>query len=300
MKPKAEAARRRASAAGQAALQASAPARRIPRPAQYLGAGLGILALVWLTPVLGGAATAVRTLDDVGVNGFWSWPQALVLDNFITAWTAGRVARYLLNSLIITVPAVLAMLLLASLSAYALAHFHFRGRTLLYVLFAAGTMLPHQVLLLPIFRLTSALGLYDSYAGLIVTHTALQLGFGTLVLRSFMRSAPGEILDAARVDGCGELRLYWQIVLPLILPALAAVAVLEFTWVFNDYLWATLLLRGEALRPVTAGLAALRGEYTSNWPVIAAGALLAAAPPLLVFLLLQRRLVQGWLFGATH
>jgi multiple sugar transport system permease protein len=115
-----------------------------------------------------------------------------------------------------------------------------------------------------------------------------------------MRSAPREIMDAARVDGCGELRLYWQIVLPLILPALAAVATLEFTWVFNDYLWATLLLRSEALRPVTAGLAALRGEYTTHWPVIVAGALLAAAPPVLVFLLLQRRWAHGWLFGATH
>jgi multiple sugar transport system permease protein len=118
------------------------------------------------------------------------------------------------------------------------------------------------------------------------------------VLRNFMRSVPGDIMDAARVDGCSEFRIYWQIVLPLTLPALAALATLEFTWVFNDYLWAIILLRSDTLRPVTAGLATLRGQYNTDWPVITAGALLATIPTLLVFVFLQRYFIQGLTLGS--
>lgn len=280
------------------ALGAAATAGPRPRRRLLGAAALGALALLWAVPLLAAALTAVRSMDDLTLNGFWALPRALVWDNFGTAWAAGRVGRYLLNSLIITVPAVTGMLLLSSLSAYALARFRFRGNTAVYCLYVAGTLLPYQVLMLPIFRMTSALGLYDSYAALIITHTAFQLGFCTFVLRNFMRSVPHEIMDAARVDGAGELRIYGQIIVPLTLPALAAVATLEFTWVFNDYLWALLLLRSDALRPVTAGLATLRGEYNTDWPVIIAGALLAVVPPLLVFVGLQRFFVRGLIFGS--
>ena len=280
------------------ALGAAATAGPRPRRRLLGAAALGALALLWAVPLLAAALTAVRSMDDLTLNGFWALPRALVWDNFGTAWAAGAVSRYLLNSLIITVPAVTGMLLLSSLSAYALARFRFRGSTAVYCLYVAGTLLPYQVLMLPIFRMTSALGLYDSYAALIITHTAFQLGFCTFVLRNFMRSVPHEIMDAARVDGAGELRIYGQIIVPLTLPALAAVATLEFTWVFNDYLWALLLLRSDALRPVTAGLATLRGEYNTDWPVIIAGALLAVVPPLLVFVGLQRFFVRGLLFGS--
>jgi multiple sugar transport system permease protein len=261
---------------------------------------LGGLAVLWLVPVLAATVTALRTNDDLMLNGLWAPPRSLVGSNFATAWTAGHVGRYLLNSLVITLPAVAAMLGLSSLSAYALAFFRFRASGWVYGLYVAGTMLPYQVLILPVFRLTNALGLYDRYLALILVHTAFQLGFCTFVLRNFARTVPHELVDAARVDGAGELRIYGQIILPLILPALAAVATLEFTWVFNDYLWAILLLRSDSLRPVTAGLSTLRGEYNTDWPVIIAGALMAAIPPLLVFLALQRYFVRGLLFGANR
>jgi multiple sugar transport system permease protein len=146
------------------------------------------------------------------------------------------------------------------MAAYALARFKFRGNLLIYFMYVAGTMLPFQILLLPVFRLTNSLGLYNTYGALILIHTAFQLGFCTFVMRNFMRTVPGEILDAARVDGCGEFRIYWTIMLPLSLPSLAALATLEFTWVFNDYLWAIILLQSDSLRPVTAGLATLQGQ----------------------------------------
>lgn len=261
--------------------------------------GLTLLTLLWLLPVIAALITSFRTMDDITLNGFWSLPNQLVLDNFITAWTNARVSRYLLNSFIITLPALVGMLFLSSLSAYALARFRFRGNLFLYFMYVAGTMLPFQILMLPVFRLTNTLGLFDTYAGLILIHTAFQLGFCTFVLRNFMRTVPHEILDAARVDGCSEFRIYWQIILPLTLPALAALATLEFTWVFNDYLWAIILLRSDTLRPVTAGLATLRGQFNTDWPVITAGALLATVPTLIVFVFLQRYFIQGLTLGSS-
>ncbi len=270
--------------------------RRFAMPLFYIT--LTAVTLVWLTPVFAAFITSLRTMDDIAINGFWSWPSEIVLTNFSDAWTTARVSKYLLNSFIITIPALIGMLFLSSLGAYALARYRFRGNLFIYFVFVAGTMLPFQILLLPVFRLTNTLGLYDSYGALILIHTAFQLGFCTFVLRNFMRTVPGEIMDAARVDGCGEFRIYWQIMLPLTLPALAALATLQFTWVFNDYLWAIVLLRSDVLRPVTAGLATLQGQYNTNWPIITAGALLATIPTLLVFIFLQRYFIQGLTLGS--
>lgn len=264
---------------------------------QYLG--LILLTLLWLLPVFAAFITSFRTMDDITTRGFWSLPTKLILDNFIKAWTSARVSKYLVNSFIITLPSLLGMLFLSSMAAYALARYKFRGNLLLYFMFVAGTMLPFQILLLPVFRLTNTLGLYDTHGSLILIHTAFQLGFCTFVLRNFMRTVPGDIIDAARVDGCSEFRIYWQMILPLSLPSLAALGTLEFTWVFNDYLWAIILLRSDTLRPVTAGLATLRGQYNTDWPVITAGALLATVPTLLVFVFLQRYFIQGLTLGSS-
>ncbi len=259
---------------------------------------LTLFTLTWLLPILATVLTSVRTMDDIAVNGFWSIPEKFTLEQFKAAWIAARVRQYLLNSFIITIPSLLGMLFLSSLSAYALARFKFKGNLLVYFMYVGGTMLPFQILLLPVFRLTNRLGLYDTYGALILIHIAFQLGFCTFVLRNFMRTVPGEILDAARVDGCGEFRIYWQMMLPLSLPALAALATLEFTWVFNDFLWALILLQSDSLRPVTAGLATLQGQYVTDWPLITAGALLATLPTVFVFIFLQRYFIQGLTLGS--
>ncbi|MCZ2096274.1 MAG: carbohydrate ABC transporter permease [Bacteroidetes bacterium] len=274
-----------------------APVReRFNRAAKYIL--LTMFTLTWLLPLFATLLTSFRTMDDITLNGFWSIPREFVYQNFIEAWTAARVRQYLLNSFIITIPSLLGMLFLSSLSAYALARFKFKGNLLIYFMYVAGTMLPFQILLLPVFRLTNRLGLYDTYGALILIHIAFQLGFCTFVMRNFMRTVPGEILDAARVDGCGEFRIYGQIMLPLSLPSLAALATLEFTWVFNDFLWALILLQSDSLRPVTAGLATLQGQYVTDWPLITAGALLATLPTVFVFIFLQRYFIQGLTLGS--
>ena len=215
---------------------------------------------LWLIPIITGLVTSIRTFDDILYNGFISWPKEITLRNFAEAWDRGGLSRYLPNSFIITIPSLVFTLFLSSLGAYALARFKFRGNLIIYFLFVAGMLLPFQVLRLPVCRLTDCLGLYDTYWGLIAFHTAFQLGFCIFMLRNYMRTVPGEIIEAARIDGCGELRIWWQIMVPLTLPALAAIATLEFTWIFNDYLWAIVLLRSDHLKPITAGLATLQGR----------------------------------------
>jgi multiple sugar transport system permease protein len=259
-----------------------------------------IVTIIWLVPMMTAVVTSIRSNDDIMLQGGpFSLPRQLVFTNFQTAWERGGLHRYLPNSFIITIPSLLLTLFLSSLSAYALARFRFRGNRLLLFLYVGGMLLPFQVLMLPVFRLTDALGLYDTYWGLIAFHTAFQLGFCTFLLRNYMRTVPGEIMEAARIDGCGEFRIWWQIMMPLTLPAIAALATLEFTWIFNDYLWAIVLLRTDALKPVTAGLAVLQGQYVMDWTVIVAGALLATIPTVLVFIFLQRYFIEGLTLGAT-
>jgi multiple sugar transport system permease protein len=254
---------------------------------------------LWFVPILTALITSVRTFDDILVNGFISLPEKITFENFITAWERGGLKRYLPNSFIITLPSLFLTLLLSSLGAYALARFKFKGNRLLFYTFVAGMLLPFQVLMLPVFRLTDRLGLYDTYWGLIGIHTAFQLGFCTFMLRNYMRTVPGEIIEAARMDGCSELRIWAQIMLPLTLPAIAAIAILEFTWIFNDYLWAIVLLRSDSLKPIAAGLATLQGQFVTDWPVIVAGALIGTVPTLLVFLFLQRYFIEGLTLGST-
>ena len=257
-----------------------------------------VFTLIYLAPVFSGVLTSVRTQADISQNTIFSIPRTITLENFPTAWSQGRVNRYLLNSFIITIPALVATIFLSSLSAYALARFRFPGNRPLYFMYVAGTMLPFQILLLPVFLLTNKLGLYNTYAGVILIHTAFQLGFCTFVLRNFMRTIPGEIMEAARIDGASEFGIYWRIVMPLTVPAIAAVATLEFTWIFNDYLWAIILIQKDALKPVTAGLSTLQGQFITNWPLIVAGALIATLPTLIVFFALQRYFIGGLTLGS--
>ncbi len=258
-----------------------------------------LLTALWLVPIATAVITSLRTNDDILKRGFLSIPNTLSFQSYIEAWQRGGLAHYLPNSFIITLPALVATLFLSSLAGYALSRFRFPGDRLFLYIFVAGMLLPFQILLLPVFRLTDTLHIYDTYWAVIIFHTAFQLGFCTFVLRNYMRTVPGEILEAARMDGCNEFRIYSQIMMPLTLPALAAVGTLEFTWIFNDFLWALILIQRDALKPITTGLASLQGQYIMDWTVIISGSLIATMPTVLVFLFLQRYFITGLTLGAT-
>ena len=255
--------------------------------------------IIWLIPIFGAITTAFRSQDDILYNGYLALPRPITFVSFIQAWIDGNVGGYLLNSFLITIPALFGALFLSSLSAYALAHLRFRGSRLILMMFITGMMLPFQIILLPVFQLSVALGLYNTLLGVIAVHTAFQMGFCTFVLRNFMITLPKEILESARIDGCSDFGIYRRIVMPLTVPALAALTTLEFTWIFNDFIWSIVLLQDNNLRPVTAGLATLIGQYNTQWNVVVAGSLLACIPTLIVFIFLQRFFIQGLTLGSV-
>ncbi len=274
------------------------------------------LVLVWLVPVGLALLTSLRSLDDMTKHGPLSWPSTIIWGNFNTAWNDGGLSTYMKNSFIITIPALILTLFLSSMAAFALSRFKFRGNLIIYFTFVAGTLLPFQILMLPVWKLSNwnffapsfgghklfDLGingtLYNTYWVLIIFHASFQLGFCTFVLRNFMRTIPGEIFDAARIDGANEFRIFGQHVLPLTLPSLAALATLEFTWIFNDYLWALILIRDDKFKPVTTGLNSLMGEYQRSWNILFAGTLIATIPTIILFLFLQRYFIQGLTLGS--
>jgi len=255
--------------------------------------------LLWLLPVFGVILTSIRSKEDVLYNGYIALPKPITFSSYIEAWVQGNVSVYLLNSFLITIPALFATIFLSSLSAYALARIRFRGSRWILMLYISGMMLPYQIIILPVFQLSVALGIYNTLWAVIFVHTAFQMAFCTFVLRNFMVTLPGEIMEAARMDGCTDFGIYRRIVMPLTLPALAALATLEFTWIFNDFIWSLVLLQDDSLRPVTAGLATLIGQYNTNWSVVVAGSLIASIPTMIVFILLQRYFIQGLTMGSV-
>lgn len=278
---------------------AAKPAKRRKGLSPWIVGLIWFFALLWLVPFAGAIITSFRTFDDLNVRGFWSVPEELTFNNYVRAWGQAGVSRYLVNSFKITMPALFIAIFFSSLCAYALVRFRFRLAKPIYVMFVAGLMLPFQVLLLPVFHLANDLGVYDKIWGLVFLHGAFQMGFCTFVLRNFMRTVPPSLFESAVIDGANEWVIYRHIALPLMLPGLAALATLEFTWIFNDYIWAIVLLQSDKLKPITTGLANLKGQYVSDWPLMVAGSLIATLPTLLVFFGLQRYFIQGLTVGAT-
>jgi multiple sugar transport system permease protein len=285
-------------------------AKRPLRPARVLlHVFLAGAAFLWLLPLLWAVYTALRPYDETNKRGYVSLGGVYNLKNFTNAWTQADFPHYYLNSLIITVPAVIATLFLASMAAFAVARFSWKGNVLVLMVFTAGNLLPQQVLVLPLYRLFLKIPLpmwmsdsgtmYDSYWGLIVIHVAFQLGFCTFVLSNYMKTLPHELTEAALVDGARVWTQYWRIVLPLCRAPFAALATLEFTWIYNDFFWGTVLIRTGDKKPVTSALANLQGQFFTDNNLLAAGALLTAIPTLAIYFALQRQFIGGLTVGAT-
>ncbi|MDI5966768.1 carbohydrate ABC transporter permease [Streptantibioticus silvisoli] len=301
-------------------LPAAAPARRSrkadrargdsPAPARIaLHIFLAGTCLVWLVPLLYAFYTALRPYADTARRGYVSVGGHYGTGNFSAAWVQAQLPHYFWNSVLITVPALVLTLWLASMVAFVVARFRFRINIALLMLFTAGNLLPQQAIVTPLFKLyqlvplpqwLAASGkLDDSFPGLILIHVAFQTGFCAFVMSNYMRTIPAELGEAAVMDGASVWRQYWQVILPLCRPVLAALATLEFTWIYNDFFWATVLMQTGANRPVTAALNNLTGEFFVNNNLIAAAALIVAIPTLVVFFALQRQFVSGLTLGAN-
>ena len=261
---------------------------------------LYVTLIVWMLPLAGVFLTSFRSLADINSGNYWGWPSEFALvENYTQVFTVNPMIQYFLNSLVITIPTVLGTLLLSSLAGYSLAKHRFRGNFLIFALFIAGNFVPAQILMIPVRNLTLNLGVYDTKLALILFHTSFQIGFCTFFLRGFIKELPHELIESARIEGASEFRVYLNIILPLILPALAALAVLEFTFIWNDYFWALVLVQGDEARPITLGLQALRGRWTASWHLISAGSIVAALPPVFMFFMLQKHFIAGLTMGAV-
>jgi multiple sugar transport system permease protein len=279
------------------------------RPARVLlHAFLVVTALAWLAPLLWAAFSALRPYAETSGKGYVSWPDKLNFDNFTNAFEQSDMLHYFGNTLLIAVPAVLITLLLSSMVAFYVSRFDFRVNLFLLLVFTAGNLLPQQVIITPLYRMyllidlpgiTASGKLYDSALGLVLIHVAFQSGFCAFVLANYMRSLPHELTEAALVDGASVWRLYWQIVLPLCKPAMAALATLLSIWIYNDFFWALVLISTGDNMPITSALNNLSGQYFTDPNLVAAGALLTAIPTLIVYFALQRQFVSGLTLGAN-
>ena len=287
------------------------PPTRTGAGRRHYGTHLILLALgvMWLLPLVWTLFTALRPKADTDRYGYFSFGGSFGFGNFRDAWEQAGLARYFLNSVIITVPTVLLTLLFASMMAFAVSRFTWRFNVTLLIMFTAGNLLPPQVLAAPLFAMFKFIplplsvsdsgNLLNTYYSVIMVNTAFQIGFCTFVLSNYMKALPSELTEAALVDGAGVFRQYTSIILPLCRPALAALGTLETIFIYNDFFWPLLFIQSGDRLPVTTGIKNLQGQFFSDYNLIAAGATFTIIPTLVIYLILQRHFVAGLTLGAS-
>jgi multiple sugar transport system permease protein len=269
---------------------------------------LWFVALSWLFPLGWAVLNSFRDYAYTAINGYVSFG-GFTLRNYANAWNQGDFGLHFWNSAVITVPAVVLTLFLASCMAFVLARFSFRFNLTLLAVFLAANLLPPQALLVPVYRmfraiqlpawLSSSGTLLNNQLGVILINVAFQLGFCTFVLSNYMKTIPAEIYESARVDGAGVTRQFFQLTLPLCRPPLAALATLQVTWIYNEFFWATVLLQSGDKFPITSSLNSLQGQFFTDYNLLSAGSVLAMLPVLVIFFALQRQFVSGLTLGST-
>ena len=279
-----------------------------PKPIEKSSAGkqvaykvlLPVSLFIWLLPLLAIFMTSVRPGSDIATGNVFGIPsQFQLIQNYAEVFATSDALLYLINTLIITIPTVVLSVALACLTGYALAIYNFRLALPLFFVFVAGNFVPFQILMLPVVNLSTKLEMFNTVPGLVMFHAAFQTGFCTLFMRNFIKELPHELIESARLEGVGEFKIFWYLVLPLVRPAIAALSVLIFTFIWNDFFWATVLIQDDASLPITVGVRTLNGEFVQRWHLVSAASLLAAVPPVLMFFLMQRHFIAGLTLGAT-
>ena len=260
---------------------------------------LPVALVLWLLPLLGVAMTSFKPASDLASGNYFGWPSYIAYENYADVFRNSPMGYYILNSFKVTIPTVIGTVALSCMTGFALGIYKFRSNLLIFFLFVAGNFVPFQILMVPVRDLSLQMGLYNTTAGLALFHIAFQTGFCTLFMRNFIKGLPFELIEAARVEGVSEAQIFWHVVLPLMRPAIAALSVLVFTFIWNDYFWATVLTTGASTQPVTAGLYSLNGQWVAAWHLVSAGSIVAAMPPVIMFFLMQKHFIAGLTMGAV-
>lgn len=258
-----------------------------------------LAAVLFIVPALGALFTSLRTEASIANDGVWAFSLDLTLNNYLHLWEKSGLSRYLLNSFLVTVPATIISVALGILSGYSLAKFKPRGSRFITLLLVSGLFIPPQILLLPLFRAFSQLGLYDTLWPMIIVHAGYGVSLCTLLMKNFFTSVPDELREAAIVDGASEPRVLMSIVLPVARPAIAALATLQFTFIWNDFLYPLIFTRSDEMKTVMVGLMSLQGPFASAYGLQAALAVCASIPTLIIFIVFQKQFTAGLTSGAV-
>ena len=277
------------------------PIQKTPRSWQISYQTLLPLALImWLLPLIAVGVFSIKPEGDFASGDYWSWPSTFGgFENYGKVFLQSDMPRYMLNSLLITVPTAIGAVALACMAGFALGIYKFRLNLWIFFIFVAGNFVPFQILMVPVRELTLDMGLYNTKTGLVLFHIAFQSGFCTLFMRNFIKQLPFALIEAARVEGIAEWKIFVYIVLPLMKPAIAALSVLIFTFIWNDYFWAIVLTQGVESQPVTAGITSFNAQFRAAYHLMSAGAIVAALPPVAMFFLMQKHFIAGLTLGAV-
>ncbi|MFF9619873.1 carbohydrate ABC transporter permease [Streptomyces griseosporeus] len=260
-----------------------------------------VVGLFWLVPTIGLLISSLRTPEDMGESGWWtvfSKPSQLTFDSYRSLLENPDIQDSLVNTVLITVPATILVVVIGSLAGYAFAWMEFPGRDWWFLLVVGLLVVPVQVALIPIAELFGKLGLFGTVFGVILFHVGFGLPFAVFLLRNFFAEIPRELLEAARLDGAGELRLFARVVMPLGGPAIASLGIFQFLWVWNDMLVA-LVFTKSGTQPITVALQTQVRQFGNNVDVLAPGAFISMVVPLVVFFAFQRQFVSGVMAGAV-
>ncbi|KSW30266.1 carbohydrate ABC transporter permease [Cellulomonas sp. B6] len=264
-----------------------------------------VLAVLWTIPTFGLLVTSFRPAADINATGWWTVLTSpnFTLENYQTVMavdSSQSLLPFIINSVVITIPSVVLPIFLATLAAYSFAWMQFRGRDALFVAVFALQVVPIQVTLIPLLSLYADIGVAGTFWAVWISHTMFGLPLAVFLLHNFMREIPGELIEAARVDGAGHVTVFFRLMLPLLKPALAAFGIYQFLWVWNDLLVAlTFAGSSNQVAPMTVALFNLTGTRGSQWFLLSAGAFVSIIVPALVFLSLQRYFVRGLLAGSV-
>lgn len=255
-------------------------------------------AVATAAPLMWVISTSLKTTRDLAMDplGLPSEPQ---WGNFPEAWQVGRFGDYFLNSILVSVPIVVLVVALASLAGYAFARLRMPGGGVLFVVFLLGLMVPFQSIMIPLFYILRDLNLLGTYLAMILPMTAFGLPLGIFLMRAFFAGLPGELSDAAKIDGCTEFGVFWRVMLPLSLPGLSTLAVLQFILAWKEFLIPLLYMQREELRPVVLGLMFFKDAYTRDVPLTMAGTTLVMIPLVVAYVFLQRSFIRGLTAGAV-
>ena len=271
---------------------------------------MGIIAIAWLFPLLGLLITSFRSKADVDATGWWTvflnpFGQDWTFDAFAQAWTALDAGTTFWNSVAVTVPATVLPVMIAAMAAYAFTFFEFRGKEIYFAVILALMVVPIQIAVIPILQLfvwfgnTTGIQIIGQYPAAWIVHATFAMPLAIYILRNYMQTLPNSLIEAARVDGASHFQIFWRLIVPMSVPALASFAIFQFLWVWNDFFVAYLFIQSGPNQVLTQGLYTLLGQYGQGWQRVAAGSFITLVVPLVIFFALQRFFVRGLTAGSV-